>query len=82
MSITLGIDLGTQSVKVVCYDTEARQYSAIASAPLPLHQTADGVAEQEADWWIGGLRAALQQVGPGIRQSVTAETWQTDALLG
>lgn len=72
MSITLGIDLGTQSVKVVCYDTEARQYSAIASAPLPLHQTADGVAEQEADWWIGGLRAALQQVGPDIRQSVTA----------
>ena len=51
MTTVLGIDIGTQSVKVVFYDFEARQIASIGSAPLDLHQTDDGVAEQRAEWW-------------------------------
>ncbi len=72
MSTVLGIDLGTQSVKVVCYDADARETVAVESAPLDLYQTEDGLAEQQAHWWINALKQALQKVGKGVRKSVAA----------
>ena len=72
MSTVLGIDLGTQSVKVVFYDFEARDIVAVESAPLDIYQTETGLAEQQAHWWINALRQALQQVGKGVRASVAA----------
>lgn len=72
VSTVLGIDLGTQSVKVVFYDFEAHDTVAVESAPLDLYQTEDGVAEQHAHWWINALRQALQQVGKDVRLSVAA----------
>jgi len=72
MATVLGIDLGTQSVKVVFYDFEARETMAVESAPLDLHQTEAGLAEQQAHWWVNALRHALQQVGKDVRRSVVA----------
>jgi len=72
MSTVLGIDLGTQSVKVVFYDFEARDTVAVESAPLDLYQTDDGVAEQQAHWWIHALKQALRPVGKHVRSSVVA----------
>ncbi len=72
MSTVLGIDLGTQNVKVVCYDFEARETVAVESAPLDLYQTEEGIAEQQAQWWIHALKQALQQVGKDVRKSVVA----------
>lgn len=72
MSTVLGIDLGTQSVKVVFYDFEAFETVAVQSAPLNLHQTEEGLAEQQAHWWVSALRQALQKVGKDVRQSVIA----------
>ena len=68
----LGIDLGTQSVKVVLYDADARDILAVESAPLDLFRTDSGVAEQQAQWWIHALRQALQQVDKGVKNSVAA----------
>ena len=48
MSIVLGIDLGTQSVKVVLYDFLARKAVAVESAPLDIYQTDSGIAEQKS----------------------------------
>ena len=70
MATVLGIDLGTQSVKVLFYDFDARETVAVESAPLDLYQTDDGVAEQQAHWWINALRDALAQVGADVRRSV------------
>ena len=67
MTTVLGIDIGTQSVKVVFYDFEARQIASISSAPLDLYQTDDGVAEQRAEWWIEAL-----QKGHGKRRKKRA----------
>lgn len=72
MSTVLGIDLGTQSVKVVFYDFETRESVAVETAPLDLYQTDDGVAEQQAHWWVHALRQALQQVGKAVRKSALA----------
>lgn len=72
MATVLGIDLGTQTVKVIIYDYESRETVAVENAPLDLYQTDDGVAEQQADWWVRGLQQAMNKVGKGVRQSVTA----------
>ena len=72
ISTVLGIDLGTQSVKVVFYDFDARKTVAVESAPLDLYQTDDGVAEQQAHWWVHALKQALQKVGKSVRDSVVA----------
>ena len=71
MSTVLGIDLGTQSVKVVFYDFDSRKTVAVESAPLDLYQTEAGVAEQQAHWWIHAFRRALQKVGNDIRNSLS-----------
>ena len=72
MSTVLGIDIGTQNVKAVLYDIDTQQCSAVASAPLALHQTKTGIAEQEAQWWIDGLHAAVNQLEPNLRGRVVA----------
>ncbi len=72
MQTVLGIDLGTQHLKVVFYDFEARETAAVASAPLDLYQTDAGLAEQQADWWIDALVKALGKVGRDVRRSALA----------
>ena len=72
MKTVLGIDLGTQSVKVVFYDFAARSIAGMASAPLELDQDDTGKAEQHAGWWIDALRKALGKVDADVRGSALA----------
>ena len=72
MKTVLGIDLGTQSLKVVFYDFGARQLLAAASSPLDVLRDRSGRAEQEAAWWLDALRSALGQVPEDLRMSVQA----------
>lgn len=72
MDTTLGIDLGTQSLKVVFYDYKAREVVASASAPLEVMRDTSGRAEQEASWWLLALNQALQQVNENVRMSARA----------
>ena len=66
MHTVVGIDLGTQSLKVLFYDFEAKEVVARQSAALDLFQTDDGTAEQQAQWWTNALQEAL---GKLIRES-------------
>ncbi len=72
MTTVLGIDIGTQSVKVVFYDFEAGRIASIGSAPLDLCQTDDGAAEQRAEWWIEALQKATASVDKSVRERVVA----------
>ncbi|MEM1410985.1 MAG: xylulokinase [Pseudomonadota bacterium] len=72
MHTVLGIDLGTQSLKVLFYDADARRMAACESAPLNLYQNDDGTAEQQAHWWVNALQEALHKVDPSIRASARA----------
>src|SRR5690606_26902342 len=49
MGLFVGLDVGTQSVKLVAYDPDARQIVATAGQPLDLAAGDDGSREQRAD---------------------------------
>src|SRR5690606_4968394 len=72
MNTVLGIDLGTQSLKVIFYDYEAREFVASAAAPLEVLRDNHGRAEQEADWWLVALAKAFGEIRPEVRASVRA----------
>ena len=72
MNTVLGIDLGTQALKVLFYDVERCEVAASESAPLDLYQTDEGAAEQQAHWWVTALRDALARVDPDVRESARA----------
>lgn len=72
MNTVLGIDIGTQSLKVVFYDDQAREIVASASAPLEVDRDSAGKAEQSAEGWLEALGQALGQVPGPIRASARA----------
>lgn len=72
MSLYLGIDLGTQSLKVVVYDTIERAVVANGASELQLVSRPDGTREQLAQWWIQALHLAMQQLEPAVREGIEA----------
>ncbi|WP_086929558.1 xylulokinase [Agarilytica rhodophyticola] len=72
MKTVLGIDLGTQSLKVLFYDISAKSVVAKESAALEVNRREDGSAEQDADWWIQALINALKPISQSIKDSVIA----------
>jgi xylulokinase len=72
MHTVLGIDLGTQSLKVVVYDYATKRIAAAASSPLELDEDASGKAEQNPDDWLDALAVCLARIPPDIRKSIEA----------
>jgi xylulokinase len=70
--VVLGLDVGTQSVKLVAYDPQARQVAATIGAPLDLAAGDDGSREQRAEWWIDAIRACFAQLDPALRARTIA----------
>jgi xylulokinase len=72
MKTVVGIDLGTQSIKVLFYRADTREVVASASHELELITDADGRAEQLASWWIEALHEAFAEIPAEVRRSATA----------
>ena len=72
MAITLGIDCGTQSTKVLCYDSEKKEVISITTASHDMISENDGTREQKAIWYINALKECLNQVPYDIKQKVEA----------
>jgi xylulokinase len=72
MRTVLGIDLGTQSLKAVLYDFDAKRIVATASSPLRLIQDASGKAEQDPAWWLTALTETLARIENELLGSVLA----------
>jgi len=68
----IGIDLGTQSTKVLFYDFENKKIVAAASAPHKIISEDDGTREQEASWWIDAAIQAFCKIDKDIRDSAIA----------
>ncbi|MBL8992815.1 MAG: xylulokinase, partial [Spirochaetia bacterium] len=66
----LGVDLGTQSTKVVVYDLVKKKIVAVGHAPHALTSRADGSREQKAEWWIAALKKALSQVPAALKKNL------------
>ena len=61
MSHFLGIDLGTQSVKVIAYD-EKGELKALSSREYPIISKQPGFAEQEPETWWKKTAEAIREV--------------------
>ena len=72
MKSVLGIDLGTQSLKTVCYEYETKSVIHVASSSLEVDQDETGKAEQNANDWLQALKICLDQIPAEIKNSINA----------
>ena len=72
MKSVLGIDLGTQSLKTLCYDYETKSVIHVASSSLEVDQDETGKAEQNANDWLQALKICLDQIPAEIKNSINA----------
>lgn len=72
MGIVLGIDTGTQSTKVIAYDSERREVLTTVSSPHAIIQREDGTSEQEAHWYLDAIRDCFSQISERIKQRAVA----------
>jgi xylulokinase len=72
MQIVAGIDTGTQSTKVLCYDVGQKKVVASVSAPHSMISREDGTREQEAIWFLDAIRSCFAQIDPIIRKHITS----------
>jgi len=67
-----GIDLGTQSCKIVLYDFERSNPVARAQASLEMSSGKDGTREQEASWYRAALKACFSSIDPALKATLVA----------
>lgn len=73
MTLLLGIDVGTSSVKAVLFDAETSRVVAAAGHEYPIRKPAPDRAEQRPDdWWEGAIAAVRQAVAQAGRRDVDA----------
>ncbi len=72
MQIVAGIDTGTQSTKVLCYDVGQKRVVASTSAPHAMISRDDGTREQEAIWYLDAIRSCFAQIDPKIRKAIVS----------
>jgi xylulokinase len=72
MSVVAGLDIGTQSVKLLVHDTDRRRTLAIRGRPLALVEGADGSREQHPEWWIAAATQCFADLDAGLRARIVA----------
>ena len=72
MAYTLGIDVGTQSTKVLIYDTSLQKIVAKEQESYDLVSRADGSREQEALWWTTAITKCCARLDSQLLKQVSA----------
>lgn len=72
MKTVAGIDLGTQSMKVVIYDYENRKIVEKASCPLELISENDGTREQKTEWYDDALKTCFSKLSAENKATIEA----------
>ena len=72
MKIVCGIDLGTQSCKVILYDYEKRTALAAAQAPVDMIALNDGTREQKAEWYEEALKVCFDRLDRSLKAGIEA----------
>jgi xylulokinase len=70
--LVIGLDVGSQSVKLLAYAVDARRVEASFSHPLQLIASDDGSREQRAEWWIDAIRACFARLDAAQRARIVA----------
>jgi xylulokinase len=73
MTLLLGIDIGTSSVKALLFDADHSRTLAVAVQEYPIHKPTPDRAEQNAeDWWKATINAVRQVIAQAGRHDVKA----------
>ena len=72
MKTVAGIDLGTQSMKVVIYDYEKKEILEKASCPMELISESDGTREQKTEWFDKGLEVCFGKLSEKNKKTIEA----------
>ncbi len=72
MKTVAGIDLGTQSMKVVIYDYEKKEIIEKASCPMELISENDGTREQKTEWFDKGLEVCFGKLSAENKKTIEA----------
>lgn len=68
----VGLDVGSQSVKLLVYEAQTRRILAQHGQPLQMSAGEDGSREQRAEWWIDAIRACFSRLSASHRGRVVA----------
>lgn len=68
----MGIDLGTQGIKVIVYNPLTKKTLSSTSETYPLHSDPDGAREQNAENWLAAFHSCLDAIAPEIKENVKA----------
>ncbi|MCL2008023.1 MAG: xylulokinase [Treponema sp.] len=72
MKTVCGIDLGTQSCKIVLYDYIKKKIVETSQEPLDLISGNDGSREQKTEWYANALKASFAKLSKTGRKSIIA----------
>ena len=72
MHIVAGLDVGTQSTKLICYDATHEKVVGKASSPHRLITGEGGTSEQEAIWYLDAVRSCFKQIDPSVKEKIAA----------
>lgn len=70
MAIIAGIDCGTQSTKVICYDSKTKYILAKTSSTHKLISKDDGSREQETSWYKNAIIDCFSQIPSNIKEEI------------
>jgi xylulokinase len=70
MAIIAGIDCGTQSTKVLCFDSKTKTVVAQSSYKHSLISKDDGTREQEASMFVEAIKDCFNQIPLDVREQI------------
>jgi xylulokinase len=68
--VFLGVDCGTQGTKAILRDATSGEVVAVGRAPHALVTRDDGTSEQDPQWWIDALCAAVRDAVRGEKLAI------------
>ncbi|MCL2804878.1 MAG: xylulokinase [Treponema sp.] len=72
MRTICGIDLGTQSCKLIVYDYEKKSIIAQSQAPLDIIADNDGTREQKTEWYDAAIKTCFAKIDKKVKNSILA----------
>ena len=72
MKTVCGIDLGTQSCKLVIYDYEKKNIIAQSHAPVDMIAENDGTREQKTEWYDAALKTCFDKIDTAAKSTIAA----------
>jgi len=72
MRTVCGIDLGTQSCKIVVYDYEKKAIIAQSQAPVNIIAQNDGTREQKTEWYDAVIKTCFDKIDKNVKKTIAA----------